>query len=91
MDIFTLAGLVGFVGYLAPYVLLQLGRIDANGVAYTTSNVAAASLVLVGLIEQFNLAAALIQVAWIAVGLVGLVRRLPRLERARGRLQSERA
>lgn len=75
VDIYTAIGLAGFAAYVAAYGLLQLGRIDGNGVAYTLLNIVAAGLVLVSLLEDFNLASVLIQVTWITLGLVGIVLR----------------
>lgn len=78
MAIYTLIGLLGFAAYVASYAALQLGWLDGNGVPYTVANVVAASMVLVSMLEQFNLASALIQVTWIAFGLLGLALRLNR-------------
>lgn len=75
MDIYTLAGVAGFGIYVAAYALLQFGVFSGNSFAYTVSNTLAAALVLVSLIADFNLAAALIQVTWIAIGVVGMINR----------------
>lgn len=82
MDIYTLAGLAGFVVYVMAYALLQFGVFSGHSVAYTVSNTVAAALVLVSLIAEFNLAAALIQVTWIAIGLVGMINRWVHTETA---------
>jgi len=79
MNLYMIAGLAGAACYLTSYILLQLKRIDGNGIAYTVLNVAAASLLLVSLFDQFNLASALIQVLWIAFGAYGVGVRLVRL------------
>lgn len=78
MTLLTLLGLAGFTAYMASYVLLQFDRLDGNGIAYAAWNTAAAVLVLVGLVEEFNLASALIQIAWIGIGTAGVVVRLTR-------------
>lgn len=78
MDLMMVAGLAGFATYMGSYALLQVGYMDGNGVPYTLSNITAAALVLVSLTEQFNLASLLIQVSWIAFGLIGLIVRLRR-------------
>lgn len=78
MNIYMIAGLAGAGCYLASYILLQLRRIDGNGMSYTVLNVVAASLLLVSLFDQFNLASALIQVLWIAFGAYGVGVRLVR-------------
>lgn len=73
MDIYTAAGLAGFGLYVAAYGLVQLGKLDGNGLTYSVLNIVAAALVLVGLIRDFNLASALIQVSWISFGLIGII------------------
>lgn len=87
MTIYMIAGLAGASCYLISYVLLQLKRIDGNGMAYTVLNILAALFLLISLIEQFNLAAAVIQVLWITFGCIGLasrmLRRRPDLETSR--------
>ena len=72
--LFELLGIAGFLFYMAAYGLLQLGKISGQSYSYTLMNMAAASLVLLSLIHQFNLASLLIQVAWILISIVGLIR-----------------
>ncbi len=65
-------GVIGFLCYIAGFGSVQLGWLDGNSTAYSLINVVAATLVAVSLIEEFNLASALIQGSWIVVGLIGL-------------------
>jgi hypothetical protein len=69
-----LAGLAGFALYMGSYALLNAGLLDGRSYGYAAMNLAAAVCVLVSLTEAFNLASALIQAAWIAISLFGLVR-----------------
>ncbi len=68
-------GLAGFVGYIAGFAGLQFGFLDGNGWVYSLINILAASLVLASLMEQFNLASALIQISWIVIGIAGITLR----------------
>jgi len=86
MDLYTIAGLVGVVTYVAAYGALQLDLVDGNGVRYSVANVVAASLVLISLTSDFNLASAVIQVVWITIGIAGL---LIRTVRRKARLQQQ--
>ena len=72
--VFQLIGIAGFIFYMLSYGLLQLGKISGQGYVYVLLNMAAASLVLISLVEQFNLASVLIQLAWIAISIIGLLR-----------------
>lgn len=75
-SLFAVAGILGFALYLAAFAGLQLGWMQGGRPAYTILNILAAALVLVSLSEAFNLASALIQVSWIVIGCVGLLRTL---------------
>ncbi|MDA7428671.1 hypothetical protein PGB28_09385 [Primorskyibacter aestuariivivens] len=73
---FRALGVCGFLLYIGTFAALQLRLIDGNGAPYTLLNIAAAALVLISLIHDFNLASALIQVSWVVIGIVGLGLRL---------------
>jgi len=75
-QILNLIGVAGFLFYMLSYSLLQLGKISGDSFTYTVLNMLAATLVLVSLLHQFNLASALIQISWIAISVVGLIRLL---------------
>lgn len=72
---FAIAGLLGAGLYAGSYIALQLGRLDGNSVAFTLCNTLAAAMVLASLVDQFNTSTLLIQVMWLGVGIVGLIRR----------------
>lgn len=74
LQIFDLLGFLGFIFYMAAYALLQLGRISGHSYSYTLINLTAATLVLISLVHQFNLASLLIQLAWIVISILGLAR-----------------
>ncbi|MDF2231549.1 cyclic nucleotide-binding domain-containing protein [Albimonas sp. CAU 1670] len=68
------AGFGGVFVYLLAYALLQAGVVRGSSYFYAGMNIAAASLVLVGLTVDFNPSAALIQVSFIAISLFGMAR-----------------
>ena len=72
------AGVAGALLYLFNYAGLQMRLIDGNGVTYTLIGMTAACLVLIGLTDQFNLGAAIIQVSWLVLGTFGLTASLIR-------------
>ncbi len=72
---FAIAGLLGAGLYGGSYIALQLGRLDGNSIAFTLCNTLAAALVLMSLFDQFNASTLLIQLMWLSVGLIGLIRR----------------
>ena len=62
---FQNVGLIGVSFYVLSYAGLQLGLLSGSGNSYTLMNLAAASLVLISLMETYNQSAALIQIIWI--------------------------
>ena len=75
LSMFDVFGLLGFAAYLGSFGALQFGLLDGNGKTFAWINVIAASFVLISLYDAFNLASALIQISWIIIGYVGIVRR----------------
>lgn len=76
-DIVTLVcrgiGVIGFLLYLIAFASLQLRWLCGHSRAHTLLSMMAAACVLVGLSVDFNLASALIQFSWIALGSIGLI------------------
>ena len=70
-----LAGVFGFVTYFASFGSVQLGKLDGNSALYSIANIVAATLVGISLLENFNLASALIQISWVLIGITGLTLR----------------
>ncbi len=73
-EIYQAIGVAGFVLYMLSYFLLQIGKIQGSGNVYILMNLMAASFVLVSLVHNFNLASALIQISWILISIIGLIR-----------------
>jgi len=74
VSLYDLSGLLGALLILAAYAGVQTHRLDPHRPTALLLNLIGPSLVLFSLIEDFNLAALLLQVCWIAVALFGLTR-----------------
>ena len=74
MSAFTIAGYIGVAFYIGAYAALQFGMLSGRGYLYAFLNLIGASLVLVSLAEAYNLFSAIIQITWITISIVGLVR-----------------
>lgn len=72
--VYDWAGMLGVGFYLFSYALLQFGVLRGSGYAYAVMNLMGASLVLFSLTVNFNLPSAIIQIFWILISTVGLVR-----------------
>lgn len=81
LDLYGTLGVLGAALYVVSYLRVVMNGAAADRLSYFALNLAAASLVLVSLSQAFNLGAALIQVFFVVMSLVGIGRRLPRLGR----------
>lgn len=72
MSLYDVAGLLGALGILLAYGGVQMKRLDPHRPPALLLNLAGAGLVLLSLVEDFNLAACLLEIAWIAIALQGL-------------------
>ncbi len=71
-------GIIGVAFILVAYLLLQLERMSATGPSYLLANGFGSFLILVSLVNEFNLSAFVIEVAWLLISAYGLVRCLTR-------------
>jgi len=67
-------GSAGAATILVSYFLLQLQRLSSGGLTYSLVNAAGASLILVSLSVDFNLAAFIVEAFWLAISAIGIVR-----------------
>ena len=67
-------GNLGVVLILGSYLLVQLRRVQAAGLANVIANGIGAACVLYSLLFDFNLSAFIIEAVWLLISLVGLVR-----------------
>ena len=67
-------GNVGVAMIVVTYLLLQLDKLRSSDLAYSVLNALGASLIVASLIVDFNLSALLMEVFWVLISLVGIVR-----------------
>jgi hypothetical protein len=71
---YDVVGFLGVLLVLIAYYLLQVGRLDPHGLAYSVVNLAGAGLITVSLLFEFNFSAFLIEICWIAISAMGVAR-----------------
>ncbi|MDQ3288489.1 MAG: hypothetical protein M3Q42_09555 [Pseudomonadota bacterium] len=69
-------GIAGTLMILGAFFLLQAGRISGTGLTYQLLNLFGAGGVLVSLMGQFNISVFLLEIAWMAISVFGIVRTL---------------
>lgn len=67
-------GIVGVILLLIAYFALSTGRMLANSIIYQITNFLAAWLILFSLYFHWNTPSALIEMAWITISIIGIVR-----------------
>lgn len=73
--IYDATGVAGVVLVLGAYFLLIAGRLQETDTVYLGVNILGSALILASLGHRFNLAATVLQAAWIAITLGGALRR----------------
>jgi hypothetical protein len=73
---YDFAGTLGVVLIVGAYFLLQVERVASNSVPYLSANAVGAALILLSLAYEFNLSAALMEVFWLAISVLGFARRM---------------
>lgn len=77
-QLFTALGMMGCGCYVTSYFLVQLEIIDGNDYFYVLMNLLASVLMLLSLTQAFNLGSAVLQIMWIVISVVGILRKLKR-------------
>lgn len=67
-------GTFGTLIVLGAYLATQLAYLNSDDLLFPLANVIGAALIAFSLIYTFNLASALMEVFWIAISIVGIIR-----------------
>lgn len=73
-------GLIDFLGnigvllLMTAYLMLQINRLSASGLVYSLLNLLGATLIIISLTTDFNLSAFVIEVFWVLISMVGIIR-----------------
>jgi hypothetical protein len=67
-------GLIGVVLLLIAYLFLSTGRWASDSMTYQVYNLLGAVLILYSLCFHWNLSSFVIEVAWVAISLIGIAR-----------------
>lgn len=74
MTLWDAAGLAGVLMMLVAYAAAAMGRMDPQRAPALLCNLTGSLLVLLSLTQKFNMAAAVMEIAWFTVALIGLAR-----------------
>ena len=82
---------VGFIGsalIILAYLLLQTGKLSNEQLAYSILNLAGASCVIFSLFFEFNGAAFTLEIFWVLISIIGIVRVISKQRRNQTDLES---
>jgi len=65
-------GISGAIIILVAYFFLQSNKISSEDFIYSFANLIGSSMILISLFYQWNLASAVIEIAWIIISLIGI-------------------
>jgi hypothetical protein len=82
LDPYTVAGIVGAGCFIVAYFATLQGWMAADGWQFPVVNLLGAGLVLVSLIDAWNLPSVVLECFWGAISLYGLARSLRRSRRS---------
>ncbi|MGB7342181.1 MAG: hypothetical protein WBC91_25010 [Phototrophicaceae bacterium] len=71
---YNVIGTIGVAIILTTYFLLQTNRIHANELPYSVLNFFGASMILISLIYDFNFPSFVVEVAWVLISVMGMIR-----------------
>lgn len=69
----TVVGLLGMLVTLLAYFLLQARKLNGNGLTYQLMNAVGSGAIIVSLVYAFNLPAMILEIAWLAISIYGIV------------------
>ncbi|MEO1289118.1 MAG: hypothetical protein AAFV93_15245 [Chloroflexota bacterium] len=72
--IYNIIGTIGVALILITYFLLQTNRIQSDELSYSILNFLGSGLILISLFYEFNLPSFIVEVAWVLISLMGIIR-----------------
>lgn len=76
-ELYHLPDIIGIIGVsmvLLAYYLLNLNKVHSVNYTYLSLNLVGSVLILISLLFHWNLSSVIIEIAWIAISLIGFYR-----------------
>ncbi|TPG60045.1 CBU_0592 family membrane protein [Ewingella americana] len=80
---YDFVGNIGAFGIVLAFYLIQAGKIKADDIRYSLLNGISAGLIVVSLLFNFNLSSFLIELFWISISIMGILKWLKARRMAR--------
>ena len=73
MQWYDVVGAIGVVLIIVTYAAVQMRKMEATNITYSSTNLIGAVMILISLLYNFNLASFVIEIFWILISLWGIV------------------
>lgn len=74
MDFHDIVGFTGATIILVAYFALQIEKISAHSLLYSTANVVGSVMIIYTLMHAWNFTAFFIEIVWLAVSVMGMIK-----------------
>jgi len=78
INIFVFLGIIGVGLIIIAYFLLQINKLSSNSLTFSLLNFFGSFLILISLFDEWNLPSFIIEIFWMLISLIGIVRALKR-------------
>ena len=76
INIFIFSGIIGVALIIIAYFLLQINKLSSNSLTFSVLNFLGSFLILISLFDEWNLPSFIIEIFWILISLIGIVKAL---------------
>lgn len=73
-DCYTLLGFVGMLMIVIAYFNNQIGKMSAQSLRYSVLNLVGSILLLISLLKHFNLGSFMIEIFWVGISIMGVIK-----------------
>jgi len=78
MNIFVFLGIVGVSLIVIAYFLLQINKLSSQSLMFSLLNFIGSFLILISLFDEWNLPSFIIEIFWMLISLIGIIKALKR-------------
>ena len=76
INIFILSGIIGVTLIVIAYFLLQINKLSSQSLMFSILNFFGSFLILISLFDEWNLPSFIIEIFWMLISLIGIIKAL---------------
>lgn len=74
MNVYEIYGIIGVILIVVSYFLLQINKISSNDLKFSLMNFFGSLLIIVSLFYNWNLPSFIIEMFWMAISMIGIIK-----------------